>query len=186
MGIRKLSVFLLLATSVAVWAADLPRKCPEFAVHLADGKDLPLSQLHGKVVALAFISTTCPHCQHYTQTLSAIQKDYAPHGVQILATAFNDGAQSLLPAFLAQFHPAFPVGWDDRVSALAFMQISILNQGYVPKIVFIDRAGNIQKQFEGQDGFFTDPDKNTRTVLDEMLKAPVAQHKASVRTATKQ
>jgi thiol-disulfide isomerase/thioredoxin len=186
MAIRKLSVLPLLATLVVVWGADLPRKSPELAIHLADGKDLSLSQLHGKIVALAFISTTCPHCQNYTQTLSAIQKDYAPRGVQVLAAAFNDGAQSLLPAFLAQFHPAFPVGWEDRVSTLSFMQISVLNQGYVPKVVFIDRAGTIQKQFEGQDGFFTDPDKNTRAALDEMLKAPVAHHKSSVKTATKQ
>jgi peroxiredoxin len=186
MAIRKLSVFLLLAASLAVRAADLPRKAPELALHLADGKDVPLSQFHGKVVALAFISTTCPHCQNYTQTLSVIQKEYAPRGVQILAAAFNDGAQGLLPAFVAQFHPAFPVAWEDRVSALSFMQISILNQGYVPKVVFIDRAGMIQKQFEGQDGFFTDPDKSTRATLDEMLKAPAAHHKTSVKTATKQ
>jgi len=184
--VRKLSIFLLLAASLAVWAADMPRKAPELSLHMADGKDVQLSQLKGKIVALAFISTTCPHCQNYTQTLSVIQKDYAPKGVQILAAAFNDGAQGLLLAFLAQFHPAFPVAWEDRVSALAFMQISILNQGYVPKVVFIDRAGMIQKQFEGQEGFFLDPDKNTRSTLDEMLKAPVAHHKTSVKTATKQ
>ena len=185
MAIRKLSVFFLLAASLAALAADVPRKSPDFALHLADGKDVQLGQFRGKVVVLAFISTTCPHCQNYTQILSAIQKDYAPRGVQVLAAAFNDGAQSLLPAFLAQFHPAFPVGWEDRVSALSFMQISILNQGYVPKVVFIDRAGTIQKQFEGQDGFFVDGDKNTRATLDEMLKAPVAHHKPGVKTATK-
>src|SRR5215831_5310210 len=98
--VRKLSVSLLLAASVAVQAADMPRKAPELALHMADGKDVQLSQFKGKIVALAFISTTCPHCQNYTQTLSAIQKDYAPKGVQILAAAFNDGAQGLLPAFV--------------------------------------------------------------------------------------
>ena len=184
--IQKLSAAFCLATLVTATAADLPRKCPDFAIHLADGKSLPLSQFHGKIVAVAFISTTCPHCQHYTGTLSAIQKEYAPKGVQILAAAFNDGAQALLPAFVAQFQPAFPVGWQDRVSALSFMQISILNQGYVPKVVFIDRAGVIQKQFEGQDPFFQDPDKNTRAALDEMLKAPVAQRKGAVKNVTKQ
>jgi thiol-disulfide isomerase/thioredoxin len=186
MVIQKLSAALCLATLMTATAADLPRKCPDLALHMADGKNLPLSQFKGKVVALAFISTTCPHCQNYTQTLSAIQKDYAAKGVQILATAFNDGAQTLLPAFVQQFQPAFPVTWEDRVSALSFLQISVLNQGYVPKVVFIDRAGMIQKQFEGQDPFFHDPDKNTRTTLDEMLKAPVAQSKASVKKATKQ
>ena len=186
MGLRKISVLFSLAAALAVSAADLPRKSPELALHLADGRDVQLSQFRGKVVALAFISTTCPHCQNYTQLLSTIQKEYAPRGVQVLGAAFNDGAQALLPAFLAQFHPTFPMGWEDRVSALSFMQISILNQGYVPKIVFIDRAGTIQKQFEGSDGFFQDPDKNTRAALDELLKAPVAQRKPNVKSATKQ
>ena len=186
MVIQKLSAALCLATLMTASAADLPRKCPDLAIHLADGKNLPLSQFKGKVVAVAFISTTCPHCQNYTQILSTIQKEYAAKGVQILAAAFNDGAQTLLPAFIQQFNPAFPVGWEDRVSALSFMQISILNQGYVPKVVFIDRAGMIQKQFEGQDGFFQNGDKNTRAVLDELLKSPVSQRKTSVKTATKQ
>src|SRR5215470_17178454 len=105
MVIQKLSAALCLATLMTATAADLPRKCPELALHMADGKNVPLSQFKGKVVAIAFISTTCPHCQNYTQTLSTIQKDYAAKGVQILATAFNDGAQSLLPAFVQQFQP---------------------------------------------------------------------------------
>jgi thiol-disulfide isomerase/thioredoxin len=186
MGIQKLSTAICLAALMTAYAADLPRKCPDLAIHMTGAKDVQLSQYHGKIVALAFISTTCPHCQNYTGILSKIQKEYEAKGVQILAAAFNDGAQSLVPAFVAQFQPAFPVGWEDRVSALSFMQISILNQGYVPKVVFIDRAGMIQKQFEGQDGFFQDPDKNTRAALDEMLKAPVAQRKSAVKSATKQ
>src|SRR5690242_18348454 len=137
MELQKLSAAFCLATLVTASAADLPRKAPDLALHLADGKNLPLSQFKGKIVVLAFISTTCPHCQNYVQTLSAIQKEYAPKGVQVLAAAFNDGAQGLLPAFNAQFQPAFPVGWEDRVSALSFMQISILNQGYVPKVDII-------------------------------------------------
>jgi thiol-disulfide isomerase/thioredoxin len=160
------SVFALTAT----WAADVPRKCPDYAVHLSGGNNLPLSNFKGKLLAVAFILTTCPHCQHYTQTLSAIQKDYGPRGVQILAVAFDDNAQAMLPNFIKQFQPAFPVGWENRVNALSFLGISILNQGYVPKIVFIDRNGMIQKQYDGQDAFFQDEDKRTRATLDEMLK----------------
>src|SRR5215475_3698352 len=117
MDMKKLSAAFCVVALMTASAADVPRKCPDFTLHTA-GKDLPLSQFKGKVVALAFISTTCPHCQNYTQTLSAIQKEYAAKGVQILATAFNDGAQTLLPAFVQQFQPAFPVTWEDRVSAL--------------------------------------------------------------------
>jgi hypothetical protein len=44
----------------------------------------------------------------------------------------------------------------------------------------------IQKQYEGQDPFFQDQDKNTRAALDELLKAPLATRKAGVKTSTKQ
>ena len=178
MVLRKF-VFVLVSSMAitAAWAADVPRKCPDYAVHMPDGRTVPLNQYRGKVVAMAFISTTCPHCQQFTQTLNAIQKEYAPRGVQVLAVAFNDNAQALVPDFIKQFQPVFPVGWEDRVHALSFLGISILNQGYVPKIVFIDRAGMIQKQYDGQDPFFQDGDKNTRAALDELLKTPVAARK---------
>jgi thiol-disulfide isomerase/thioredoxin len=182
MVLRKICTLLLSSLAVAAtWAADVPRKCPDFTVHLSDGKSLPLSTFHGKVMAVAFISTTCPHCQHYTQTLSAIQKEYGSRGVQVIGVAFNDNAQALVAPFVAQFQPAFPVGWENRVNALSFLGISVLNQGYVPKIVFIDRAGMIQKQYDGQDMFFQDPEKNTRIVLDEMLKTPASAVKKAAR-----
>jgi thiol-disulfide isomerase/thioredoxin len=184
MELRKLTALACLSMGLSVaWAADLPRKAPVFEIHLADGKNLSPAQFKGKIVALALISTTCPHCQHYTQTLSVIQQEYGPRGVQILAAAFNDDARTALPLFLQQFRPAFPTGWVDRTSALSFLEISVLNQGYVPKVAFIDRDGVIQKQFEGQDPFFQDPDKATRAALEEMLKASTttAHKKAAVK-----
>ena len=36
----------------------VPRPSPDFTINLPDGKQLPLKQLRGKIVAVAFISTT--------------------------------------------------------------------------------------------------------------------------------
>ena len=94
--------------------------------------------------------------------------------MQILGSAFTEGARAELPQYLAQFPPNFPIGWDDNPTALAYLQISILNPGYVPKMVFIDRAGMIRAQYSGEDSFFLDQDKSVRAKLDEMLKAPAA------------
>ena len=76
---------------------------------MPNGQVTLLSQYAGKVVVLAFISTTCPHCQHTTQLLSSIQNEYASRGVQFLAAAFNPDAAQLVPGFIAQFKPTFPV-----------------------------------------------------------------------------
>ena len=60
------------------------------------GKQVMLSQYHGYVCAVAFMSTTCPHCQHLAGVLSALQQEYAPKGVQILGVVFNPEANTEL------------------------------------------------------------------------------------------
>lgn len=42
----------------SVLAAPVPRKSPEFAISMPGGGQRLLSQYRGKVVALAFLSTT--------------------------------------------------------------------------------------------------------------------------------
>lgn len=174
---------IAMGLSATAFSADLPRKAPAFEIHMIDGKNVPLGAYRGKVCVVAFISTTCPHCQKYVQILNGIHKDYAPKGAQVLAAAFNEGAQSLVPAFIGTYQPVFPLGWDSHADVLGFMQISILNPGFVPKVVFIDRGGTIRKQFEGQEDFFKDQDKNTREALDELLKEPA--HKSTAKPAAK-
>src|ERR1019366_10540317 len=49
-----------------------------------------LSQLRGKVIALAIINTTCSHCQELTVLLKAIQKDYAARNVQVVVCAIDE------------------------------------------------------------------------------------------------
>jgi thiol-disulfide isomerase/thioredoxin len=132
---------------------------------------LALSQYRGKVVALAFIHTTCPHCQHLTEVLNPIAHDYAARGVQVLACAFNEGAEQLLPGFLSQFHPAFPVGWSTHDAVYAYLQYSEMNpMGFVPHMVFLDRRGIIRADIPGESTFFNEPDTNIRKQLDDLLK----------------
>ncbi len=149
---------------------------------MPDGQQTLLSKYAGKVVVLAFISTTCPHCQKTTGVLSAIQNEYAGRGVQILAAAFNPNAVELVPGFIAQFHPTFPVGSADRDSVLEYEQASMAKPNYVPEIMFIDRNRVIRAQHNGGDDFFKDQEKNIREEIDTLLKEPVktahAAHKA--------
>jgi hypothetical protein len=47
-----------LALLAPVFAAEVPRKSPEFAVELPDGKQVLVSSYRGKVLCLAFILST--------------------------------------------------------------------------------------------------------------------------------
>jgi len=50
-------IALALATST-LFAADLPRKSPEFGIQLPDGSQALVSSYKGKVLCLAFILTS--------------------------------------------------------------------------------------------------------------------------------
>jgi hypothetical protein len=51
-------ILTVLALISAAFAADLPRKAPEFSVQLPDGKPALVSSYRGKVLCLALILTS--------------------------------------------------------------------------------------------------------------------------------
>ena len=178
MQLRHSFVALALSlTSLLAHAQQIPRPAGEFAISMTNGAQTLLSQYAGKVVVLAFISTTCPHCQHTTQLLSAMQREYASRGVQMLAAAFNPDAPVLVPNFIQQFQPTFPVGYATRDAVLEYEQASLAKPNYVPDLIFIDRHRVIREQHMGDEPFFQDQEKNIRGVLDMLLKEPVASGK---------
>src|SRR5580704_1771550 len=106
---------------LAAMAADLPRKAPDLTIALTTGSSIQLSQYKGKVVAVCFILTTCPHCQKTIGFLNKAQKDYGSRGFQVLASAIEDGAPAHVPGFIKQFDTQFPVGSNDPMIAIDWM-----------------------------------------------------------------
>src|SRR5882724_7918147 len=109
------SLAFLLGMAVLAPAATLPRPSPDFAIHLTPLGQVSPAQYKGKVVVLAFILTTCSHCQRTTGVLSGLQREYGPRGLQVLAAAFNPMANMFVPDFIKQFQPSFPVGYTERL-----------------------------------------------------------------------
>lgn len=145
---------------------------------MVNGKQILLSQYAGKVVLLAFMITTCPHCQHASQILSGIQNEYGRQGLQILGSFFNDNAPQLIPGFITQFQPTFPVGYASRDQVSEYLQHPIDKPLYVPVLVFIDRNRQIREQHEN-DGFLAgDQDTNIRNVVQSLLKEPATAKKS--------
>jgi thiol-disulfide isomerase/thioredoxin len=168
-----------------VTPAPLPRPSPEFAIKLTPAGEVSPNQFKGKVVLMAFILTTCPHCQKATQMLSGLQNEYGPRGLQIMAAAFNEMANMLVPDFNKQFRPTFPVGWANRMDVLGYLDHSAITQMYVPIMVFIDRKGMIRAEHYGDDPFMTDQEKNVRGEIEELLKEPAGPKKAQTSSIKK-
>lgn len=134
---------------------------------------MPLSQFKGKVVAVAFMDTECPHCQNLTGILNAIAKEYAGKPVAIVGCFFNDAAPNTLPGFIQRFQPAFPVGYANRGPVTNYLSWSLLRPLYVPHMVFLDGRGIVRADYPGESDFMKDPATNVRKELNELLKPAV-------------
>ena len=174
-----------LAAAVAL-ATELPRPSPDFTIKTLDGKPLSVSQYKGKVVALAFILTYCPHCQKTVGYLSTLQNEYGPRGFQVLASAIEDMAAMALPDFIKRFHPPFPVGYNERDPVLGYLQHPAMFKLMMPQLVFIDRQGIIRAQFSGDDKFFSDDqEKNLREQVESLLKESASAPKKGAQSSTR-
>jgi thiol-disulfide isomerase/thioredoxin len=176
------AVFCLIAASFALAAAQLPRKSPELQMQVPNGKTILLSQYKGKPVVLAFILTTCTHCQYTTGLLVKMQNEYGPKGLQVLECAVNTGADNLIPAFTQTFKTNFPVGYnfDQDFILSTYLQHPMDKNPSMPMLVFIDRRGTIRAQYEGGDDFISNPnqEQNIRGEIQKLLAVPAAAHKS--------
>jgi peroxiredoxin len=150
-----------------------PRPAAGFSIQTTAGSPIQLSAYRGKVVVLAFIITTCPHCQRTVGLLSKLQREYGSRGFQALASAVEESAAQDLPEFMERFQPAFPVGFDGRDSVLQFLQHSPDVRWFMPQMVFIDRQGMIRGHYGGTDRFLAENEENNlRGEIELLLNEP--------------
>jgi peroxiredoxin len=173
-SMRTLSLLGLL-TTVLSFGVDLPRQSPEFVINYTNGEKQLLSKQRGKVVLVEFLYTTCSHCQHTAGVFSKYHADYGPRGLQVLGIAFNDMSGMLVPDFIRDFKPTFPVGWAEREKVLAYLGHSPDERFVVPQIVLIDRKGMIRAQSPPQG----DPNLQDEKIMRATPRASAAAAKPS-------
>ena len=169
--IRRIALTIAAAALVAA-AAQIPRPAPDVTINLNGGKRLQLSAYKGKPVVLAFILTTCSHCQATTGLLSKLQAEFGPSGLQVIESAIDQGAEAFVPRFIQTFNPPFPVGFNDYTVAQDFTQHSPAKVMSMPLVVFIDRQGNIVAQNEGGDPEMVQgvQEQHLRAQIEKLLK----------------
>lgn len=174
MRMRRLSIvsITLAFAAPALMAANIPRKAPDFAIHLVNRQQISLGQYRGKVVALAFVLTSCPHCQQAVSCLVQEQKTLGPRGFQAVASAIEEMAQVNLPDYLRRTNAPFPIGYNELRPVLDFMQHPPMVGPRMPMVAFLDRAGNVRAQYEGYEAFLAKENMaaNIHSKLLELLK----------------
>jgi thiol-disulfide isomerase/thioredoxin len=175
-------------------AAPVPRPSKEFTIMLPSGKQALLSSYRGKVVMMAFMFTTCPHCQALSKIITKLQTELGPRGFQALGTAFNEEVNTPNPeanaqvtgAFANQFATGFPVGNAPSSSVMSYLGLSDIERWVVPQIAIIDRKGVIRAQSAAQGTADLQTEAYLRKYLGELLdegKTSAAPSKAPAKKA---
>ncbi len=172
-------------TALGSLAADIPRQAPAMTFPLVNSGTIDLAKYKGKVVALEFLNTTCPHCQKCSQSLQKMQQEYGPKGFQALGVAINDMAHMVVPDYIRTYGLTYPLGYTHRDKAHEFLQHPTMLIMYVPQLVFIDKKGIIRSQYPGGDKFYQDEERNMRTQIETLLKESGAARAVSKKPAVK-
>ena len=173
------SLILAVCLPMAMLAAPpVPRAASEFRIVDLSGKTVELSHYRGKVVVMQFLYTTCQHCANTAQTLSKLQTELGPRGLQVLGVAFNREAQepSAIAEFVKNNSVDFPVGSATPETVFSYLGFSMMERFVVPQIVIVDRSGTVRAQSE-QSG---SPQLQDETYLRQFLKdllAPSSAHR---------
>jgi peroxiredoxin len=163
------AILVSLCLLISVEAASTPRPLADVTVPTPDGKKVHLSQYRGKVMVVALVSTKCDHCISSLQLLSKLQKEYGPQGFQAVGVAANDNAQDSLAGFI-RLQIAFPVGWLDQNTTMQLCDFKREDRPFVPMYLFVDKKGTVRFQYAGKDDFFKNEEKNTRILIEALLK----------------
>ncbi|MBI3208088.1 MAG: TlpA family protein disulfide reductase [Candidatus Solibacter usitatus] len=174
---------LAFCASLALCAAafgqngKVSKPAPAISLSLPNGTKTDLTKYNGKVRIVAFILTTCSHCQETCERLARLNKDYGPRGLQPLAAAFDDGAMMGIPDFITKHRVNFPVGVVPRDKVLEHLGFSIIARVMVPQLMFIDRKGTIRYQSSPDVSEHLHDEIRMRAVIEELLKEPAAAAK---------
>jgi thiol-disulfide isomerase/thioredoxin len=171
---RFLAAAVLLSAALTLQAQAPPvlRPSPKFEVKFPDGNQMPLSSLKGKVVALLFVHTTCPHCQRTSQVFTKLYQEYKARGFEAVDVAFNTMANIYVRDFVKDYQIGYPVGFAAPDDVLNYLGFSVMERYVVPQIVWIDRQGNIRSQTPPMGDEKLLQESYWRNMIETLLKEP--------------
>lgn len=150
--------------------AATPRPVANVLITKPDATKIDLKKYRGKVVLVAFLTTTCENCIHSVDILNRIERDLKPQGFQAVGAIVDDSPRYLVNSFTQRYKPDFPVGFLERDDFIKLADIPKGMRPFVPVFMFVDRKGTVRFQFYGDHAIFKDEEKATRTLVERLLQ----------------
>jgi thiol-disulfide isomerase/thioredoxin len=163
------TAFVVAGFSLLAADAGSLRKAPDFTFNLPGKGPQQLSDYRGKVVALEFIFTTCPHCQAASKVMTKFQEEFGARGFQAIDVAVNANADLLVENFARDYKVGFPVGWVPQEHMTAFMGFTD-GRFVVPQLALIDRKGVIHYQTPAKED-----DSWDKQMTEEAIRAHIEE-----------
>ena len=129
---------------------------PDFTLPTVDGKDMTLSQFHGKVVMVNFFDTTCPSCEEEMPYIQAVFDGWPRDKLEILAISVERA--QFVQSFLDIRGLTFPVLLDTELNVKNDYRVSAY-----PTTFFIDSDGIIKQIKSGK--------FNSQSEIEAILKS---------------
>jgi peroxiredoxin len=117
---------------------------PGFELKDLAGKNVQLSDYHGKVVLLNFWATWCPPCKEEMPWFVDLQQRYEAQGLQVIGVAMDDSDQKTIEAFAKRLGVNYPVLLGKESTARAYGDVQFL-----PDTFYIGRDGKIVSHVQG-------------------------------------
>jgi len=154
-------VFLLFYGLTDRGGATPRRPAPEFSVELFDasgGGTFTKADLTGRPAVVNFWASWCAPCEDEAPHLEQVWQEYKDRGVVFLGIAVDDDDDDA-QAFIRKHGITYPNGPDESDIGLDFGRLG------VPETFFIDREGQIVRQFMGPVN-----SEQLRAFLEELLE----------------
>lgn len=117
---------------------------PDFTLKDLNGKEVRLSDLRGKIVALNFWATWCPPCREEVPSLMRLNQAMAGKQFQMLAVSQDEGGKEAVEAYFRKSSNNLPalIDSDQKVGKRYGLT-------GVPETFIIDKNGVILKKIVG-------------------------------------
>jgi cytochrome c biogenesis protein CcmG/thiol:disulfide interchange protein DsbE len=132
------------ARSVSIGGDAKGQLAPGFELKDLAGKNVQLSDYHGKVVLLNFWATWCPPCKEEMPWFVDLQRRYEAQGLQVIGVAMDDSDQKTIEAFTKRLGVNYPVLLGKESTARAYGDVQFL-----PDTFYIGRDGKIVSHVQG-------------------------------------
>ncbi len=117
---------------------DVGQPAPGFSLETADGGQIRLDDLRGKVVLLNFWATWCVPCRTEMPEIERAYQTYQPRGFEVLAIDVQEGPAEV-QAFMSELELSFPALLD-RDAAVSRLYLARA----LPSSFLIDREGVVR------------------------------------------